>query len=109
MTDPDTLVARLRTKAGVMEMGERIAWGSDTALMYEASSALEAAQAAREAAEAKAARLEEALKPFAKYASENGFGLDFHGRELPDSEGVGWIYLTNGDFRRARAALGGRE
>jgi hypothetical protein len=32
-----TLSERLRIKAGVMEMGEKIAWGSDTALMREAA------------------------------------------------------------------------
>lgn len=31
------IVKRLEIKAGVMEMGERIAWGSDTALMREAA------------------------------------------------------------------------
>ena len=31
------IVTRLIIKAGVMEMGERIAWGSDTALMREAA------------------------------------------------------------------------
>lgn len=36
-----TLVERLRVKAGVIEMGERIAWGSDSALMREAANALE--------------------------------------------------------------------
>ncbi|RDH86382.1 MAG: hypothetical protein DIZ78_09440 [endosymbiont of Escarpia spicata] len=35
------LVKRLRVKAGVMEMGEKIPWGSDTALMREAAHALE--------------------------------------------------------------------
>lgn len=37
------LVGRLRIKAGMIEMGERIEWGSDTALMREAADALEAA------------------------------------------------------------------
>ncbi len=46
-----------------------------------------------------------ALEPFARYATESGFGYDNHGNPLPDASGVGWIYLTNGDFRRARAAL----
>ena len=46
-----------------------------------------------------------ALEPFARYATESGFGCDNHGNPLPDASGVGWIYLTNGDFRRARAAL----
>ena len=33
----DDLVKRLTIKAGVMEMGEKIAWGSDTSLMREAA------------------------------------------------------------------------
>ncbi len=32
----DDLIKRLEIKAGVMEMGEKIAWGSDTSLMREA-------------------------------------------------------------------------
>lgn len=40
-----TLIERLRIKAGVMEMGERIAWGSDTALMREAAGKIEALEA----------------------------------------------------------------
>ena len=39
------LQTRLRIKAGVMEMGEKIAWGSDTALMREAAEQLDAKQA----------------------------------------------------------------
>ena len=39
--DMSKLVNRLRIKAGVMEMGERIAWGSDTALMREAADRIE--------------------------------------------------------------------
>lgn len=35
------LVKRLRIKAGMIEMGERIAWGSDSALMREAADELE--------------------------------------------------------------------
>ena len=38
MTD---LVKRLRIKAGMIELGELIAWGSDSALMREAADALE--------------------------------------------------------------------
>ena len=30
----ENLIKSLEIKAGVMEMGERIAWGSDTALIY---------------------------------------------------------------------------
>lgn len=37
------LVKRLRIKAGMIEMGEMIAWGSDSALMREAADALELA------------------------------------------------------------------
>lgn len=40
--DMSKLVNQLRVKAGVMEMGERIAWGSDTALMREAADRIEA-------------------------------------------------------------------
>ena len=42
------LVKRLDIKAGVMEMGEKIAWGSDTALMREAARKIEAMQAREE-------------------------------------------------------------
>ncbi len=31
--------------------------------------------------------------------------LDNLGKPLPDDQGVGWIYLTQADFRRARTAL----
>jgi len=41
----DDLVKNLIVKAGVMETGERIAWGSDTALMREAASRIEALEA----------------------------------------------------------------
>ena len=35
--DNNDIVTRLNIKAGVMEMGEKIAWGSDTSLMREAA------------------------------------------------------------------------
>lgn len=35
--DNNDIVTRLSIKAGVMEAGEKIAWGSDTALMREAA------------------------------------------------------------------------
>jgi len=38
----NNLVKQLRIKADVVEMGEKIAWGSDTALMREASNTIEA-------------------------------------------------------------------
>ncbi|MEO9297608.1 hypothetical protein [Devosia alba] len=53
-------------------------------------------------AQLKAAR--EALEPFAEYMKDGG-DLDNKGNPLPDSDGVGWVYLTQGDFRRARAAM----
>jgi Rod binding domain-containing protein len=37
----DDLVKRLTIKAGVMEMGEKIDWGSDTSLMREAADRIE--------------------------------------------------------------------
>lgn len=46
----------------------------------------------------------EMLKPFAEYMGETG-DLNHKGQPLPDSEGVGWVYLTQGDFRRARTFI----
>ena len=36
-----TLSEQLRIKAGVMQMGEKIAWGSDTALMEQAATEID--------------------------------------------------------------------
>jgi hypothetical protein len=63
-----------------------------------------AAAALRASAE-REKELVEALEPFARYAAENGFGLNHRSEELPDGDGVGWVYLTNGDFRRAARAI----
>lgn len=43
MTTPniEELINNLTIKAGVMEMGEKIAWGSDTALMRQAAATLQ--------------------------------------------------------------------
>ena len=46
-----TLSEQLRIKAGVMQMGEKIAWGSDTALMEQAADEIDRLKA--ELAEAK--------------------------------------------------------
>lgn len=54
--------------------------------------------------EARVKALEAALKPFAEYMGDH-FDKDNHGNPLPDDLGVGWIYLTHADFRRARTAL----
>ena len=51
------------------------------------------------------AEAREALRPFAEYM-QNGGDLDNKGNPLPDEQGVGWVYLTMADFRKARAALG---
>ena len=57
------------------------------------------------------ARLREALSPFAEYmhTPEGRMDLDNLDAEVADNLGVGWIYLTHGDFRRARAALYGPD
>jgi nitric oxide reductase large subunit len=77
----DDLVKRLTIKAGVMEMGEKIAWGSDTSLMREAADRiealteqLEAARADAKEAEAYAEGLERDLKTcrMAQVVMENG-------------------------------------
>jgi hypothetical protein len=47
----------------------------------------------------------EALEPFVRHLNEMKFDLDNHGNELPGGHAVGWIYVTNDDFRRARTAL----
>tara|TARA_R110002012_G_C11677298_1_gene614038 strand:- start:9567 stop:9776 length:210 start_codon:yes stop_codon:yes gene_type:complete len=52
-------------------------------------------------------RLREALKPFAEYMHtvEGRMDIDHQNKPLPDAQGVGWVYLTHGDFRKARTAL----
>jgi hypothetical protein len=57
-----------------------------------------------DAALAENARLREALKPFGEYLDKAAFDLNHKGEPLPDGDCVGWVYLTNGDFRRAREA-----
>lgn len=49
------------------------------------------------------AEMRAGLEPFAQYI-EGGMELDNKGRPLPDDQGLGWIYLTYADFRRARTA-----
>lgn len=53
-------------------------------------------------------RLREALKPFANHM-DDGMDCNYIGEPLPDADGVGWVYLTHGDLRRARAALNGEK
>lgn len=52
-----------------------------------------------------AEQMAEALRPFADYLGEVKIDLNSKGEPLPDDQGVGWIYLTVGDFRRARDAI----
>jgi len=54
-------------------------------------------------AEAKLAQAVEALEPFACYHDDAEF-LDHEGQPLPDDRHAGYVYLTMGDFRRARTA-----
>ena len=51
--------------------------------------------------------LVEAAAPFAAYMTYESrrTDLDHKGNQLPDDLGVGWIYMTHGDFRRIKAAL----
>jgi len=65
---------------------------------------IEAAEMIRKQA-AKIERLREALRPFAAYLDTAAFDRDNNGKPLPDEMGMGWVYLTVGDFRRARAEL----
>ena len=61
------------------------------------------AAAALAASQAEASRMREALRPFAEYMGD--MDRDNLGNPLPDDAGVGWVYLTQGDFRRAKDAL----
>lgn len=55
--------------------------------------------------EERVTRLRDALKPFGQYLDSASYEVDNNGNPLPDEQGMGWVYLTVGDFRRARAAL----
>src|SRR5690606_20408442 len=52
------------------------------------------------ALEAKLAAAQKALEPFAEYG-EDYFDKDYNGKPLPDKQGVGWVYLNYGHFRKA--------
>jgi len=49
-TSRDALIKELRIKSSMMQMGEYIGWGSDTALMIQAADMLEANGKAQQAA-----------------------------------------------------------
>jgi hypothetical protein len=59
------LVKRLTIKAGVMEMGEKIAWGSDTSLMREAADRIEELEA----------KLAKAVEIIEAYGEDEGYIL----------------------------------
>jgi hypothetical protein len=91
----DPLVRNLRVKAGVMQMGEKIEWGSDTRLMYQAADRIE--------------KLREELEHCAKIL----FKLDRHGyintwTPDPDEESqCESLSVMAGDaWRNARKVLG---
>lgn len=115
------IVERLRVKSNMINMGEKIAWGSETALMDEAAARLEAAEAelaetrkanaildpAAEsfhrrmvAAEAELAKVREALEPF---LGDETMETILWG-DLPD-DATGTVTVKLADFRRAREAL----
>lgn len=66
------------------------------------------AEARATTAEAGQGVARKALEPFAGYLT-NGLDLDNKGNPLPDESGVGWVYLTIADFRRAAQALAEME
>lgn len=68
---------------------------------------IEEANDDKEALETQLAAAEKALEPFAEYG-EDYFDKDYNGKPLPDKQGVGWVYLNYGHFRKARAVLGGK-
>lgn len=55
------LPKRLRIKAGMIQLGEKIAWGSDTELMYEAADRIETLESNLEAEREKVRVLRVAL------------------------------------------------
>jgi hypothetical protein len=73
--------------------------------MMRAATTLRDIAARAETAERKLAAAREALEPFATYLTTMPVDRDDKGNMVPDSAGVGWAYLTVGEFRRARAAL----
>lgn len=107
--EPDQRPAGLMTNIQntVYAMRGRMRLLDDIAITSPINAAAELASAlASQAAEIE--RLREALKPFADYMAE-GMDRNYDGDPLPDADGVGWVYLTQGDFRRARSALDGEK
>ncbi len=133
MTDLASLIARLLHRATIAHLSYYTNLGENAELDREAATALETLRSERDAAilraiehdrargeaegklamseaagivegwRERAEKAEAALKPFAEYMGD--MDRDNLGNPLPDDAGVGWVYLTQGDFRRARAAL----
>lgn len=101
------IIKRLRIKAGMIQMGERIAWSSDSDLMYEAADVIEqlmardeeqytpAAPAAQPAAEQSAPGEVERPVAFVKYDSPIKGHTEFMRYEpwMDDGLSTGWIPL----------------
>lgn len=78
-------------------------------LGYPKPELLKEAASALDAKDTRIKELEKALEPFAEYLNGAAFDLDDKGNPLPDEQGMGWVYLNVGDFRRARTALKGAQ
>ena len=122
MTSLDGLIERLREIAGTPPGEQSLwdctvaAWASDELERSSAQSALMAQEwcefcaaigvnvDTQEVVADQVVELHAALEPFATYMQDGG-DRDHKGAPLPDDHGVGWVYLTVGDFRRASAAF----
>ncbi|MGN7869595.1 hypothetical protein [Paracoccus sp. 22332] len=91
----------------VADLDDACAMLSDIALAPQLAAENLALRADLSALRAREAEMRAALRPFAEYmhTNEGRMDCDYFGKPLPDDLTVGWIYLTHGDFRRARAAL----
>lgn len=81
-------------------------WGKPTSYLIEnddKARKFEASDSHVSELQAENEKLRGALEPFANYYGPHYPDTDDKGTPLPDEDGVGWIYLTVGDFRRARA------
>ncbi|WEK50363.1 MAG: hypothetical protein P0Y66_22420 [Candidatus Kaistia colombiensis] len=101
-------ITRLRAEVEQLSKPE---WGTTPTIADVAAANYRAKDLQRklDAALAEVERKDAALEPFARHLNEMKFDLDYEGNELPDDQAVGWVYVTNGDFRRARAALSPAE
>ena len=127
--DTDKLIERMRTLSAMINMGEKIAWGEDTALMDEAADRIASLEAERDdarrqrdeigrawdeadarakEAEARAASMEAALEPFAEV------GRAIKGRSVEytikaDGHDLDAPLVDANDFRRAAALSSSKQ